>query len=166
MGYLPIILALLGFIFLWAIVNYNSIKLKKAEAEQASKLVFQQAALRSTIIKRMANISHEDATLLQTVQRVKNSLNDYEEGQISTVEKIEAEKKVNASINDIPQDYIKDSPYSEAYHQLQIAHNNYQRVAAVYLSKVKNYEELLHRYPSKLIASAGGFKPLNQEQKS
>ncbi|MDF9798026.1 hypothetical protein OKW21_003289 [Catalinimonas alkaloidigena] len=161
MGYLPIILALLGFVFLWAIVNYNSIKVKKVEVELASRQVFQFASLRNTIIKRMANIVHEDDTLQKIVGQVREQLNELTTDTNSTQEKIEAEKKVTQSVNDIPEGYVKNSAYSEAYHQLQLAQNNYQKAASVYHKRLKEYHELLNRYPSKMVAKVSGFKPVS-----
>ncbi|MEK6477041.1 hypothetical protein WJR50_05885 [Catalinimonas sp. 4WD22] len=158
MGYLPIILALLGFIFLWAIVNYNSIKIKKAEVEQASKQVFQYASLRNTIIKRMANIVHEDNTLQKIVAKVCDQLNELSIEAASTEDKIQAEKKVTQAVKDIPEGYVKNSPYSEAYHQLQLAQNNYQKAASVYHKRLQEYHELINKYPSKMVAKASGFK--------
>lgn len=158
MGYLPIILALLGFIFLWAIVNYNSIKIKKAEVEQASRQVFQHASLRNTIIKRMANIIHEDNTLQKIVGQVRDQLNELSLDTASTEDKIQAEKKVTQAVKDIPEGYVKNSSYSEAYHQLQLAQNNYQKAASIYHKRLQEYHELIGKYPSKMIAKASGFK--------
>lgn len=162
MGYLPIVLALLGFSFLWAVVNYNSIKLKKYEAEQAAHQMFKYAGLRSTIIKRMANIVHEDETLQQIVRNVRDHLQEQEPELIPVEEKIKAEKKVSQLVNDIPADYITDSPYSEAYRQLHIAQNSYQKAVSMYYLRRQEYHELLSKYPSKLIAKAGGFKPIKK----
>lgn len=159
MGYLPIILALLGFTFLWAIVNYNSIKVKKAEVAQAAQQVFKYASLRNTIIKRMANIPHEDNTLQQIVMQASRTLNEETPEQLSPEEKITAEKVTTQAVKSIPAGYVKDSPYSEAYTQLQVAHNQYQKAASTYFRRRTEYHELIQKYPSKLIASISGFKP-------
>lgn len=163
MGYLPIVLALLGFTFLWAIVNYNSLKSKKAEVEQAALQVFKYASLRNAIIKRMANISHEDNTLQQTVVKVRDQLNEQDPEAIRTTEKIEAEKKISQMVSDIPAGYKKDSLYSEAYKQLQVVQNSYKKAASVYLIRREEYHELLRRQPSKLIAHIFGFKPIESD---
>lgn len=160
MGYLPIILALLGFTFLWAIVNYNSIKIKKAEVEQASLQVFKYAGLRNTIIKRMANIIHEDNTLQQIVAKVCAQLNEDKPETVGIEEKMKAEKSVTQSVADIPAGYVKNSPYSEAYKQLQVVQNSYQKAASVYVHRREEYHELLRKYPSKLVAKVSGFKPM------
>lgn len=160
MGYLPIILALLGFIFLWAIVNYNSIKLKKGEVEQASQQVFQFARLRNTIIKRMANIVHEDESLQKIVSRVREQLNELSAESSSTEEKMQAEYKVSQAVKDIPQGYVKTSAYSDAYHQLQTAQNNYQKAASIYQRRRREYHELISKQPSKIVARIGGFKAI------
>jgi hypothetical protein len=161
MGYLPIILALLGFTFLWVIVNYNSIKAKKAEIEQAAEQVFKYASLRNTILKRMANIPHEDSTLQQIVTQVSEKLNEETPEHLSTEEKISAEKVTTEAVTSIPAGYVKDSPYSEAYKQLQVAQNLYQKAASTYFRRRKEYHELIQKYPSKLIASISGFKPIS-----
>ncbi len=160
MGYLPIILALLGFIFLWGIVNYHSIKTKKAEVGQAANQVFKYASLRNTIIKRMANIQHEDKTLQQIVIKVRDQLHEGTHAEVGTAEKMEAEKKTTKIVKDIPDGYSKNSSYSDAYHQLQVTQNSYQKAASAYHRRQDEYHELLRKYPSKLVASLAGFKQI------
>ena len=68
MGYIPVIVALLGFITLWGLVNYNSIKAKKIALNQKTQEVYKYATLRNATLRQLAKIASEHPSLVQLFQ--------------------------------------------------------------------------------------------------
>jgi hypothetical protein len=159
MGFLPIILSLLGFSFLWGMVNYNSIKNKKQEVREAAEDLFKYAQLRNLILSTLSEIHTDNADLKQSIQLACEQRNDAKVDEISPEEKISAEQKVSALIRKIPSAEMNDN-YQGSYEQLMTVSQSCLKVAAVYNKKVQEYNELITRYPSRLLASAYGFKPI------
>lgn len=160
MGYLPIILSLLCFIFLWGIVNYNSIKRKKKEAEESASLLFKYASLRNTILRQMNQITDVDPTIHTVIDQIQLSLNDQPQEDISVQKKIEAEGEITQLIDRIPS-VTSDHPgsYHNVYKQLLVTDNNYRKAATLYRIRIQQYNELVNKNPSKLIAKMMGLRP-------
>ena len=159
MGFLPIILSLLGFSFLWGMVNYNSIKNKKHEVREAAEDLFKYAQLRNGILSTLSEIPTDKTDVKQSIQLACEQRNDAQIDEISPKEKISAEQKVSALIRNIPSAEMNSS-YHDTYEQLLTVSQSCLKVAAVYKKKVREYNELITRYPSRLLASAYGFKPI------
>ncbi len=156
MGYLPIILSTLGFIFLWGIVNLNSIKSKRKEAEAAATLVFQYAAFRNTMLRQMKQETPQDAVLHATLAQIQPLLNEQTKEDISTQEKINLERKVSEQITHLPAP--EDVP--PMYQQLRKADNNYRQATTLYAIRLKEYNALVSKNPSKLLARMAGMQPM------
>ncbi len=159
MGYLPIILALLGFIFLWGIVNLNSIKSKRKEAEAAARLVFQYAAFRNTLLRQMQQAVPQEDVFHPILAKIQPLLNEQTKEELSTQQKIELESKVTEQITHLP------APENEPliYQQLQKANNNYRQAVTLYTVRLKEYNELVTRYPSKIVARMMGMQKIEGE---
>ncbi len=160
MGYLPIIVALAGFIFLWGIVNFNSLKRKKKEAEEAASLLFKYAALRNTILRQMNQITEVDPTIHTIVEQIQSQLNDQTREEISVQEKTEKETEITSLIEKIPTAFVGEGSYDNTYRQLLVADNHYRKAATLYRIRLHQYNELVTRNPSKQIAKLTGFRPI------
>lgn len=160
MGYIPIILAILGFILLWGIVNFNSIKHKKKEAEEAASLLFKYAALRNTILRQMNQVVDEDTTIHTLIEQVQPHLNDQTQQDIAVQRKIALEKEVSERIASIPPVAVDNLNYQNTYKQLQVADNHYRKAATLYQIRLKQYNDLVVKNPTRLLANVLGFKPI------
>lgn len=160
MGYLPIILALSCFVFLWGIVNYNSIKRRKKEAEESASLLFKYASLRNTILKQMNQVPDVDPTIHTVIAQIQLHLNDLPEGEVSVQKKIEAEQEVTGLISHIPAVAPDHQQYHSVYKQLAVADDNYRKAVTLYRIRVRQYNELVSKNPSKLVAKVMGLKPI------
>lgn len=159
MGFLPIIVAILGFLFLWAIVNIYSIRQRKQEAETAASGVFERAGKRNQRFQQLAALQGTDEKHSQLLQFISRQLNEQEEGQISVEEKLLAEKKVSELMADIPP-RENDPIYQQTYQLLQEADQTYRRVASRYRRRASEYNDLISKNPSKILARLGGYKPI------
>jgi len=160
MGYLPIILAILGFIFLWGIVNYHSIKNRKREVADASELVFRYAALRQNIIIQLANIEADDDSLRPLLLRIREAIVPLEKEKSTASELLIAEKELTQHIDELPDQLGKLKNYRSSIEQLQKADLAYRIAANRYSLKLEQYNSLVTKAPSKFLAAITGFKPL------
>ena len=163
MGYLPIILALLGFIFLWGIVNHHSIKTRKAELAQAADLVYRYAALRQNIILQIANIKSEDTSLYTLMQRIKSAVTPITRDEASPEDVLASEERLTKHINELPDQLATQKSYRNSVKQLQKADMEYRIAANRYQLKVQQYNDLVGKSPSKFVALLTGFKKVSAE---
>ena len=158
MGYLPIILAILGFVFLWGIVNYHSIKTRKREVNDAAELVYRYAALRQNIIIQLANIESEDDSLRALLLRVRKAILPTEKEKRPVNDLLHTEKKLSQHIDELPDQLGKLKNYRSSIEQLQKADLAYRVAANRYSLKLEQYNDLVTKAPSKFLASIMGFK--------
>jgi hypothetical protein len=158
MGYLPIILAILGFIFLWSIVNYHSLKARKRELDDASELVYRYASLRQNIIIQLANIKSEDGSLQALLHRIKAAIRPIEKEENTVSELLLGEKELSQHIDELPDQLGKLKNYRSSIEQLQKADLAYRIAANRYSLKLEQYNSLVTKAPSKFIAKLTGFK--------
>ncbi|MEQ9440567.1 MAG: hypothetical protein RIG62_16055 [Cyclobacteriaceae bacterium] len=163
MGYLPIILAILGFVFLWGIVNYNAMKTRKAEASQAADLVYRYAALRQNIIIQLANIQSGDTSLFTLMQRIKESVRPISRENNSPIDVLSSEQKLSRHIDGLPDQLATEKSYRNSVQQLQKADMEYRIAANRFALKVRQYNELVTKSPSRLVAGLVGFKKMPSE---
>jgi|SRR5690606_24472979 len=131
MGYIPIIVALLGFITLWGLVNYNSIKAKKIALDQKAQEVYKYAALRNATLRQLAKIASQDTTLTHLFHEAVDKLDDRSPEEVSVHEKMQREHKVTELIAEIPL-IGEDENYRKMFKQLQIADDYYRKAASAY----------------------------------
>jgi hypothetical protein len=161
MGYLPIILALLGFLFLWTIVNYQSIRIRKNEVTQAIDEIFKKAATRNQALKDLsAQVTEEDAAL-EIIEFFRRKLDEQTDKKLSLAEKLEYEMHFDKLMDDIPPP-SGHTAYEEAYQQLVKVHNQYRQTVANYRKRVREYNELISKNPSRLVAGLTGFSPIQK----
>lgn len=166
MGYLPIILALLGFIFLWGIVNYYSIKTRHQEIDSASELAFRYASLRQNILLQLTNIPSEDSSLHHLLQRVRKSIRPYDKDSTSPFVLLASEKNTSRQIDVLSDQLGSQKIYRTSIQQLQKADMAYRVASNRFSIKVKQYNELVTRPPSNLVAFLTGFKKVKEVESS
>jgi len=159
MGFLPIIVAILGFILLWGIVNFYSIRQRRSEAKAAGRAVFAAAEQRNLLVKELASQRFRDDNLAQLLQYISKQLDDHQPDQISLKDKLKIEQKVSELIRDIPP-MEGHAQHQSTYQDLRTADHTYKRAASVSRLRSAEYNELLSKNPSKLLARLSGFKPL------
>ena len=162
MGYIPVIVALLGFITLWGLVNYNSIKAKKIALDQKAQEVYKYAMLRNATLRQLAKIASQDITLTHLFHEAVNKLDDRNPEEVNIHEKMQGEHKVTELIAEIPL-IEEDENYRKMFKQLQVADDYYRKVASAYSFRLKDYNGLVTRNPSKIVASLMRFKPVEPE---
>lgn len=163
MGYLPIILAIVGFVFLWGIVNHHFIKTRRAEVMQAADLVYRYAALRQNIILQIANIRSEDTSLFTLMQRIKAAIEPISRDETSPADVLASEEKLSRHINELPDQLATQKSYRNSVKQLQKADMEYRIAANRYHLKVKQFNDLVGKSPSKFLAFLTGFKKISTE---
>ena len=147
MGYLPIILSMLGVVFLWGLVNYSTIKSKKEALNLAAERVFTCAALRHRIAEQLAKEHLYTDGLSQIASQPPTTA---EETTIQ--EKLQAEKQITQQIAALPQ------LSEEEYQELLVADRQYRRAVTLYHTYTQQYRELLTKNPSKLVARLTGYR--------
>lgn len=163
MGYLPIIVAILGFMFLWGIVNYHSLKNRKKELTDAADLVFRYAALRQNIIIQLANIDAEDPSLRTLLNRVKESIKPFSKEYDSAADVVANEQTLSQHIDELPDQLGVLKTYRSSIEQLQKADLAFRVAANRYLLKLDQYHNLVTKAPSKFIAALTGFKKITSD---
>lgn len=162
MGATPIILAFLGFIFLWVIVNYSTFQRIKKRME----------ACYEALIALYPQKLEKAATLMQQLQNEqicseKVTLTYQELVQKPTSENIlEADKKINEWLQDcLQRAYANDALVkSDAFHALKshLATTQAEVMQAKRQLKaaINDHNALSEHMPSQIIAWVFGFKPI------
>lgn len=159
MGYLPVILAMAAFVILWGIVSNNSIKTRKKEAEASASLVFEQASIRNEQLRHL----HHLKPLSSEVQFLLKQTQDQREHAISSTDILLAAQKVSTAMPDLSVSDMDNQPHQEAHKQLQIAQENFQKAAGLFRIRLKQYNELVSKNPTKFIARLTGNKPVGKQ---
>jgi hypothetical protein len=159
MGFLPIILAILGFLFLWAIVNYQSLRIRKNEVDHAADEVFQQAGYRNQILKSLPSSDNDEVGLKEIFALIKRKLDEHQRTEMSVEDKIRHEKQIDELMTDIPPP-DGHAEYEESYLALQKSHQDYQRAVVSYRRRLREYNELIQKNPTKMLAKLSGFRPI------
>lgn len=156
MGMLPIIVALLGLIFLWSVVNYNSFVSKRnVVLEALDKRKKAQVQLGSTLEKLVAfgkeNSLSVDHQLLQlpdmhTIQR-KDTWEELFSAVFDLLDRIESLPGWSANTKFLE---IK-AAYEEDKLKFQLARKRHR--AAMHA-----YNDITRQMPAKLLAKLFGFK--------
>ncbi|MEM9833370.1 MAG: hypothetical protein AAF944_22245 [Bacteroidota bacterium] len=157
MGFLPIIVAITGFAFLWGIVNYQSLRSRKKEMEDAAELVFRYAALRQNIIIQLANIENKDTSLSPLLQRIVQSFHSVDKNATTATKIVEKGQALSRQIDELPDQLGKHKIYRSSIEQLQKADFSYRVASNRYSLKSQQYLALVKKPPSKFVAALFGF---------
>lgn len=154
MGWLPIALALAGFLFFVVLVNYNSIKSHKEAVKNAFFNFTQTAKARQTLLK-VINAPQENCS----PDNLESSFNfkKFEEYR----ECIQLEKKsVDDSRAYLQVNRPAESDTRKVLKSLQVLNHRQHINISVLNRKIREYNNLISSYPAKMVAQATGFKML------
>lgn len=159
MGFLPIIVALLGFLLLWGIVNYYSIKQRRNEVKLAISEVFEASERRNEALQLLIDADRRDKNQKEILHYIGKQLDRRKEGEVGISDKLRQENKVSDLIMDIPPQ--EEAPaYQTQFDEVQKANKGYQMTARLFRNRSADYNELISNYPSKLVARISGQKPI------
>ena len=155
MGWLPIALALVGFVFFVVIVNYNSIKVHEEAITLAYLNFCQTAKARHTLLislQDVPNKSNPSACVGQEFhfKRYPEYLNGIRE-ELQSIEETQIFLRVNQKAPRETRNKLKS---------LQVLNHRQQIFIRVFSRKVREYNNLVSRYPTTMVAGATGRKPL------
>jgi hypothetical protein len=156
MGFLPIALTLLGFIFLWGIVNYYSIRQRKQEAHEAAEDLFQKADVRRKVLLNLMQ-SHTSALQDEKNAALISASRISGDQATGTEDKIRQETELSESIRRL----LPEIDDQQAAVALQSCHKDFQRALGRYKLRTQEYHELISKYPSKIIARLSGYSSLS-----
>ncbi len=160
MGWLPIILAVCGFFFFVAVVNYNSINTHKEAIMLAFFNLCQTARARNTLFKSLKDYDiREESDLAQKSELL---MEDFTLEQFP--EYLRYIKQERQSMED-SQLYIRtnrpaNKETRKVLKSLQVLNHRQLINIKVFNRKVREYNQLISSYPTKMVARATGFKNL------
>ncbi len=157
MGYLPIVVAITGFVVLWAIVSRYSINNKRQEAEASASLVFKQAGIRHHLLTQL----RQQTSLPTALERIAESTQLQRETRNST-DLLLAAQRVNIALPAWPAIDTMPPSCQETCEQLQIAQRNLQQVYKQFIIRLKQYNELTGKYPTLIVARMTGHYPVDK----
>ena len=155
MGWLPIALALAGFVFFVVIVNYNSIKVHEEAITLAYLNFCQTAKARHTLLislQDIANKSNPPAFMAQDfhLKRYPEYLKGMRE-ELQSIEETQIFLRINQRAPRETRNKLKS---------LQVLNHRQQIYIRVFSRKVREYNNLVSSYPTAMVARASGRKPL------
>lgn len=156
MGWLPVALALAGFLFFVALVNFNSISTHKEAITQAFFNVYQTAKARYTLTKNLQGVPSQECPALFREQHfnLKQHFTEYRAciyQEKKSIEHCRAYMSMTRSAN---------GESSKQLNSLQVLNHRQDINIKVFNRKVREYNQLLNSYPTKLIARAINENPL------
>ena len=161
MGFLPIFLAMAGFVVLWGIVSSNSIKTRKQEAESSAFLVFEQASIRNEQFLQL----YQQQPLVSTPDSQPFLAYIQQQNLPATSDApLLAAQQVRIALPDLTSSDTHQPQGKEAYEQLQLAQQNLQQAARLFNVRLKQYNDLVGKYPTLLVARLMGYHPVKKRQ--
>jgi LemA protein len=163
MGFAPIILAFSGFIFLWAIVNYNTFK--KIERRMAAcylgliELYTQKKQAANTLKSYLAQEG-------LCSEKIENILSGFEEEPQSDAVLL-ADKNLSQWLQGCLQrayandELVKGDDFQNLKDQLAKIQGQVMQYKRQLKSAINDYNTLRQNLPSSLIASVFGFRPID-----
>lgn len=156
MGWLPIALALAGFVFFVAIVNQNSINMHKEALMMAFFHFCQTAKARHTLLKALGQTSDGEPC------HVNHLSGDFKLKNFKAY--VACIKQELQSIEDsrltLRTNRPADPNTRKAIKSLQVLNHRQHINIKVFKRKVKEYNQLISSYPTKLVAKATNRQPL------
>ncbi len=162
MGATPIVLAFLGFIFLWVIVNYSTFQRIKRRMEvcyEALIALYPQKLEKAAILMQQLKdeqICSEKVTL--TYQQLITS--------VSSENILEADKKINEWLQDCLQRayandaLVKSDAFQTLKRQLSQTQAEVMQAKRQLKAAINDHNVLSKHMPSQMIAWVFGFKPI------
>lgn len=156
MGWLPIALALAGFVFFVAVVNQNSIKMHKDAMMMAFFHFCQTAKARHTLLRALGQTSDQQCHV--------NHLDDnfklqHFKAYIACIRK--EQQSIEDSRLQLRMNRPADPNTRKILKSLQVLNHRQHINIKTFKRKVKEYNQLIGSHPTKLIAWATNRQPLH-----
>lgn len=153
MGYVPILLSLSGFIFLWGIFNYYALRSLSSEINKsrASLLETKNSLLPLLRSSEKLDIKHVDKSKLDQIIATDSN------GQ-STKEQLSNAAKL---VKLLPKQTSRDRELKEPQATFNTLHYNLYKEHSLYAKKLREYNRAIRKYPTKLLATLTNLKPLD-----
>ncbi len=157
---------ILGVLFLWFVISYNSLIRKRNEAQKAFASIDTMAKKRYDLIPNLVStvqqyMQHERQTLTEiTEMRAKAT-----SGNLSDNEKIELDAKISRAMSGImvAVENYPDLKASTNFMQLQGALNEVEEQLSAarrfYNAAVTDFNNAVQMFPTNILASMFNFKP-------
>jgi hypothetical protein len=156
MGALPIVLALSGFVLLWAIVNYNSFKDKSNAIQQMLGLRAELLRQRTDILKKLADLFRQYGASVPVY--FNELLND--PARISAKPLIEsALSQLNTSAQMYPA-LLKADEFKVLKNSLVTNTNQLLKQQNSLTALINYYNKQTTSMPYRIVATVFGFKPV------
>ncbi len=162
MGFTPIILALLGFIFLWVIVNYNTFKRIKSSMKSCYEGLVQLYAQKKQAAQTLNTYLQKEALSSEKIEITLGELSN----QVDEQTVLSADKDLNHWLQDcLQRAYANDNLVKgEDFQTLKDEIINIQAQMMQYKKKLKSsmndYNALSQNMPSSVIAFVFRFRPI------
>lgn len=147
MGYLPIALALMGFLLLWGMVNYNTVAEKFRAAENIRKEILELWRQKLQLAEKSCLLSEIDGSFDR-----------------KTLDDLTSPMAIKAANKTVDQQLAKNVDISQ---EAPPASEKLFEVSMMLQQRLQAYQQLMHHYnalitsiPTKFISRVGGFKPL------
>ncbi len=163
MGFIPIIFFTLAFIFLWGIVNYNSLRKTRDEILQLRatiiKVLKERKALAAGLLSEL-NEGDEAKDHMAMISRVANSPSMDPEN-INHILRHEANRTHLADEFNALSEMMRNSPRQEGVITPLIELTRQLReLRPRIMDLFQSYQNMIGKLPSGFIANLFGFKPL------
>ncbi|QHT70275.1 LemA family protein [Rhodocytophaga rosea] len=158
MGFLPIAVAIFGFVLLWAVVNYNSLltrrdQIRKME-EESKELEKRRHAILAALEKLLSQLSIIDPELSLQLQQIPTA-RSVKTKQLSTDVKLRLQQTVglqNHAEVDTLLNRLEDTDFHLYYAQRKLQQS------------ILVYNKLVNRMPSRIVATLSGFKSVSENR--
>lgn len=160
MGWLPIALAVSGFLFFVAIVNYNSINTHKEAIMLAFFNLCQTARARNTLLKSLSGFEHRQENELAIQSEL--LMEDFSLERFPEYLRYLRQEKQSIADSQL---YLRtnrpaNKETRKVLKSLQVLNHRQHINIKVFNRKVREYNQLISSYPTKMVARATGFKTL------
>lgn len=161
MGFIPIILFTLAFIFLWGIVNYNSLRKTRNEITQLQERIITISLKRKDLCTRLlsgTSIDEADKDNLAIIMKIAEipSIDKKNIGQ--TLRNEVSRTQLTTELNALLQLSKTDRHPQELVDSLIRLTNELNEIHPGITDLYHNYHEMTDKPPSRFIARLFGFK--------
>ena len=156
MGYLPIFLAIGGFIFLWSVLVYNGIKTSKKNLTKISSYVRQLNAERMELVNQIARqepkLSLQLSVIGKTIkmESLEEPLNSWEQQERRIQEQLFQMIEIDG-FSESTEEMVTDLAAKGKMVRQQVGQ---------YYAGIRSYNRLIMKPPHRYLAGPLGFQPI------
>jgi hypothetical protein len=156
MGYLPIFLAIAGFIFLWSVLVYNGIKSSKKNLSSISSFIRQLNADRIELVRQIANQETKLSLQLSVIDKtikmesLEDPLNTWEQQERRIQEQLFQMVEIDG-FSDKTEELVTELAEKGKLVREQVGK---------YYAGIRSYNHLIMKPPHRYVAGPLGFQPI------